>query len=101
MDILLNYMLKNPQQSCMHTAIHFCNLLKVSAVENVRNQAGTAILVLMPRLSPSERNEVAVELLRALEIEGHRFTEYIPRYLGRVILHLQPKDPSVYCAKMS
>jgi nicotinic acid mononucleotide adenylyltransferase len=91
-DMLLNYTLNTPHTNSMHTAIHFCNLLKVSAVENVRNTAGVAILRLMARLTASEKNEIAVELLRALEIEGHRFTEYIPRYLGQVILHLEPKE---------
>ncbi len=84
--------LSNNNINAMHAAIHFCNLLKVSAVESVRNEAGKAILTMMVKLSPSERNEVAIELLRALEIEGHKFTEYIPRYLGEVLLYLQPKE---------
>jgi len=61
-------------------------------MEGVRNQAGNSIVNIMPYLSLPERNEVAVELLRALEIEGQRFTEYIPKFLGRVILFLQPKE---------
>lgn len=91
-DLLLSHTMVSQSTSSMHTAIHFCNLLKVSAVENVRNNAGSAILKLMPHLTASERNEVAVELLRALEIEGHRFTEYIPRYLGQALLYLEPKE---------
>jgi nicotinic acid mononucleotide adenylyltransferase len=90
--LLLSYTLKNIQANGLHTAIHFCNLLKVSAVEKVRNAAGSAILELMPKLSLAERNEVAIELLRALEIEGNRFTEYIPPYIGRIILYLQPVE---------
>ena len=89
-ELLLEYSKKN--DNVLHTCIHFCNLLKVSAVETVRSKAGSAILKLMPLLSLSERNEVAVELLRALEIEGHRFTEYIPRYIGNILLWLQPKE---------
>jgi nicotinic acid mononucleotide adenylyltransferase len=91
-DLLLNYTLNDSRISSIHTAIHFCNLLKVSAIESVRNHAGSAILQLMPQLSLSERNEISVELLRAIEIEGHHFTEYIPNYLGIVILYLQPKE---------
>lgn len=91
-NILLEYSLKNPQMTGLHTAIHFCNLLKVSAVEIVRNNAGNAILQIVPFLSSSERNELAVELLRALEIEGNKFTEYIPRFTGQVILWLQPDE---------
>lgn len=106
-ELLLYHALDNPQSMGLHTAIHFCNLLKVSAVEIVRNTAGAAILKIMPYLSLSERNEVAVELLRALEIEGNRFTEYIPRYTGQAALWLQPKeldefiDDSIYKVKTS
>lgn len=91
-DLLLYHALNNPQSIGLHTAIHFCNLLKVSAVESVRNRAGSAILNIMPYLSLAERNEVAVELLRALEIEGNKFTEYIPKYTGKALLWLQPKE---------
>lgn len=91
-DLLLKYALEAPKTEGLHTVIHFCNLLKVSAVESVRNRAGEAIITIMPFLSLSERNEVAVELLRALEIEGHQFTEYIPSYLGKIILWLEPKE---------
>lgn len=91
-DLLLEYAIESHPNSNLHTSIHFCNLLKVSAVESVRNHAGYAILKIMPKLSISERNEVAVELLRALEIEGNRFTEYIPGFTGRAVLWLQPKE---------
>lgn len=91
-DLLTYYTITFGSNSLLHTAIHFCNLLKVSDMEGVRNQAGESIINIMPYLSLPERNEVAVELLRALEIEGQRFTEYIPKFLGRVILYLQPKE---------
>lgn len=91
-SFLLEYALKNINMNGIHAAIHFCNLLKVSAVEKVRNMAGEALLKLMPKLTLAERNEVSVELLRALEIEGNKFTEYIPYYIGQVILYLQPVE---------
>jgi len=91
-DLLLNYTINEAPTTSLHTAIHFCNLLKVSAIESVRNRAGIAILKIMPTLTLPERNEISVELLRALEIEGHRFTEYIPPYLGKILLWLQPKE---------
>lgn len=91
-ELLLEYTLKNIGITGLHTAIHFCNLIKVSAVETVRKRAGFAILRIMPHLTLPERNEVAVELLRALEIDEHRFTEYIPPLLGEVLLWLEPKE---------
>ncbi|MBU3189790.1 cytidyltransferase [Clostridium bowmanii] len=91
-DLLLNYTINKAPSTSLHTAIHFCNLLKVSAVDSVRNSAGIAILKIMPYLTLPERNEISIELLRALEIEGHRFTEYIPHYLGEIFLWLQPVE---------
>ncbi|MDS1004383.1 cytidyltransferase [Clostridium sporogenes] len=89
-DLLLKYVKENPSSFAMNTVIHFSNLLKVSDIESVRSKAGNAILDIMPYLSLAERNEIAIELLRGLEIEGNRFTEYIPTYAGQVILWLQP-----------
>ncbi|HAE43573.1 MAG TPA: cytidyltransferase [Clostridiales bacterium] len=78
--------------SRLHTATHLCNLVKVSAVEYVRNQAGKALLSLAPLLSIDQRNDVAIELLRGLDIEGYEFSKYIPRYLGELMLYLHPKE---------
>lgn len=91
-EVLLEHTLENAPVQGLHTALHFCNLLKVSAVENVRSRAGEAILQIMPHLPLDQRNEVAIELVRALEIEGYHFTEYIPHYLGKLVLWLQPVE---------
>lgn len=90
-ETLVEYAINNPSEN-LYTALHFCNVLKVSEIESVRKRSGISILKLMPYLTTPKRNEVAVELLRALEIEGHRFTEYIPRYLGQVLLWLDPTE---------
>jgi nicotinic acid mononucleotide adenylyltransferase len=91
-DLLLDYSLKNPRSNGFYSAMHFCNLLKVSASENVRNRAGEAMVQIVPHLSAEQRNDIAVEMLRALEIEGYQFAEYIPNYLGKLILSLEPVE---------
>ena len=91
-EYLLEYALNNPKEHALHTVIHFCNLLKVSSADSVRNRAGEAILQIMPHLSYEQRNEVAIELLRALELDGHQFAEYIPYYLGQIMLYLPPVE---------
>lgn len=90
-DLLLEYTLKNPN-NMIYTAIHFCNILKVSAIEYVRNSAGKALIELMPNLPLEQRNDIAVELIRSLEIEGYQFSKYIPYYLGKLILYLEPVE---------
>lgn len=91
-DLILDYTLQDPSTHGFYTAMHLCNLLKVSAYEKVRNRAGEALIKIIPYLSLEQRNDVAIELLRALELEGYHFAEYIPNYLGKIILFLQPVE---------
>ncbi|WP_236860164.1 cytidyltransferase [Candidatus Formimonas warabiya] len=90
-EILVEYALENPHMEALHTAMHFCNLLKSSGVESIRNQAGEALVRIVPVLSLEQRNDVVVELLRALEIRGYQFSE-IPYFLGRLLISLQPVE---------
>ncbi|MBS4537241.1 cytidyltransferase [Clostridium sp. D2Q-11] len=89
-ELLLDHVIQNNDKNVIHTAMHFTNLIKVSAVENVRNHAGEALLKVFPFLSLEQRNDVTIELLRALEIQGYHFTKYIPNYLGQLMLYLHP-----------
>lgn len=91
-EMQLKYALKSYESIGLYTALHFCNILKVSAYECVRNRAGESLIKIIPYLKPEQRNDVAIELLRALELEGYQFTEYIPKYLGIIILHLEPVE---------
>jgi nicotinic acid mononucleotide adenylyltransferase len=88
-ELLLEYLDQNPTLNKLYTAMHFCNLLKVSSVESVRIQAGKSLVKLFPQLPVEQRNDVAIELLRALEIDGAQHTKYIPDYLGQIIIYLQ------------
>ncbi|WXR62125.1 cytidyltransferase [Peptostreptococcaceae bacterium AGR-M142] len=91
-DMLLSYTFNHLKENGLYTAMHFCNILKVSNIENVRNHAGKALLKLYPKLPFEQKNDVAIELLRSLEIEGQQFSKYIPRYLGKLLLYLQRED---------
>lgn len=91
-DLLTEYAMANPGESGFYTAMHFCNILKVSAAESVRNHAGEALVKIVPCLSMEKRNDVAIELIRALEIEGFQYAKYIPAYAGRIMLFLQPVE---------
>ena len=76
--------------SLLHIATHLTNLVKVSDRVTVRHAAGSALLSVAALLSTEERNEVAVELCRGLEIGQQEFAKYIPGYLGRFCLWLPP-----------
>ncbi|SCY51448.1 cytidyltransferase [Alkaliphilus peptidifermentans] len=91
-EMLLESFLNHSKTDGLYTTMHFCNLLKVSAVETVRNRAGKALVDIFPHLPIEQRNDIAIELLRALEIEGYQFTKYIPDYLGQILIFLQPYE---------
>ncbi len=79
-------------KSSLQTAMHLCNLLKVSSTESVRNHAGKALINIMKSLTLHEKNEICVELIRALEMQEYQFTRYIPEYLGQILLELSPTE---------
>ncbi len=91
-ELLMRNTLLYDYENCFYMAMHLCNLLKVSALESVRNTAGKMLLNLIPHLSYEQKNDIAVELIRALEMESYEFTKYIPPYLGKIILQVKPKE---------
>ncbi|OJV66058.1 MAG: hypothetical protein BGO41_09005 [Clostridiales bacterium 38-18] len=91
-ELLMRNTLLYDYENCFYMAMHLCNLLKVSALESVRNTAGRMLLNLIPHLSYEQKNDIAVELIRALEMESYEFTKYIPPYLGKIILSVKPKE---------
>jgi nicotinic acid mononucleotide adenylyltransferase len=91
-ELLIRNTLLYDYENNFYMAMHLCNLLKVSALESVRNTAGKMLLELIPHLTFEQKNDITIELLRALEMESYEFTKYIPPYLGKIILHIKPKE---------
>ena len=89
---LLTDFARSGSSPALHIATHLSNLIKVSDRVTVRHSAGSALLALAPRLTADQRNEVAVELCRGLELGQQEFTKYIPDYLGRFALWLPPAE---------
>ncbi len=73
-------------------AFHLANILKVSRVEGARFHAGRCLLELVPQLSVQQRNDLAVELLRSLQLDVEAVTRYIPRFLAAVIATLPEQE---------
>ena len=76
----------------LHICAHFSNLIKVSEQVGVRHDAGRALLRLAHLLATDQRNEIAVELLKGLEVGEYEFSKYIPEYLGEFALWLPPEQ---------
>lgn len=90
----VEYLLNQAKEvgSLLHIATHFSNLIKVSENVVVRRMAGAALLSIAPQLTTDRRNEIAVELSKALETGQAEISQYIPEYLGRFSLWLSPRE---------
>ncbi len=76
----------------LHVATHLGNLVKVSETVVVRKGAGEALVSIIDKMPLEQRNEIAVELGKGLEIGDYQFSKYIPDYLGIIMLHLPPRE---------
>ncbi len=79
-------------QQLLHIATHLANLIQVSERVVVRHDAGAALVRLAPLLAADQRNEIALELAKGLEIGEYEFSKYIPGYLGQFALWLRPQE---------
>jgi len=91
-EYLLHQAEQGSRSNMLHIATHFSNLIKVSENIVVRRMAGEALLSIAPLLTPDHRNEIAVELSKALETGQAEISQYIPKYLGRFVLWLTPRE---------
>ncbi|MDD6043007.1 MAG: hypothetical protein PUB87_04545, partial [Eubacteriaceae bacterium] len=92
-SVMLDYLeTSGDEGTTLHVATHLANLIKVSETITVRHAAGEGLLRIIDRLLPEQRNEIAVELGKGLEIGDYQFSKYIPNYLGRIMLHLPPGE---------
>lgn len=91
-ELLLNRLKTLQTMPVLHVAAHLSNLIKVSEQVTVRHIAGEGLVSMAPYLSLDQRNEVAVELRKGLEIGEYEFSKYIPRYLGEFSLYLHPAE---------
>ncbi len=99
-EYLLSQVEQGNRANVLHIATHFSNLIKVSENVVVRRMAGAALLSIAPVLTPDRRNEIAVELSKALETGQAELSQYIPAYLGRFALWLTPRELDELLAQM-
>lgn len=89
---LLDRVYIDKNMSALQIATHFSNLVKVSERVAVRHNAGSALVSIAPLLTLAQRNEIAIELTKGLEIGEYEFSKYIPQYLGEFALYLHPYE---------
>ena len=81
-------------------AFHLANLLKVSRVEGTRFHAGRCLMKLLPQLADTQRNDLAIELVRSLQLDGEGVTRYLPRFLGPLLASLPSQELDELLADM-
>ncbi len=92
-ELLADIALKSEDASRkFYFAAHFSNLLKVSERVTVRHRAGESLIAAAGTLPSEQINEIAVELMKGLEIGEYQFSKYIPDYLGSLVLLLPPGE---------
>ena len=91
-EYLLDQVEGGNRANVLHIATHYSNLMKVSENVVVRRMAGAALLAIAPALTLDRRNEIAVELSKALETGQAEISQYIPVYLGQFALWLTPRE---------
>ncbi len=93
LKLMLHYLKNHPGEGQeLHVATHLGNLVKVSETVTVRRAAGECLLSIIGTMPMEQRNEIAVELGKGLEIGDYQFSKYIPNYLGVIMLHLPPQE---------
>ncbi|QNL44647.1 cytidyltransferase-related domain protein [Oscillibacter hominis] len=91
-DVNIRLLETQAKGDMLHIATHFSNLIKVSETIVVRYSAGESLLRIARSLSYDQRNEVAVELTKGLEVGQYEFSKYIPQCLGEFCLFLRPSE---------
>lgn len=80
------------REKLFHIAMHYCNLVKVSEFDVVRTAAGEALIGLVSQMQKEEVNDIAIELLRGLELNDYNFVRLIPHFLGEILLYLPTRE---------
>jgi len=91
-ELLAAHVAEGHQDNLLHVGAHFSNLVKASETVVVRYAAANALLTIAPFMTFDQRNEIAVELAKGLEVGQYEFSKYIPQCLGEFSLHLRPME---------
>lgn len=91
-SFLLDQIHRGAGEHVLHVATHLSNLIKVSERVVVDHRAGDALMAVAPLLTLDQRNEIAIELTKGLEMGEYEFSKDMPTYLGQFALFLHPQE---------
>ncbi len=95
LEILQKEMMEEPDLLRVYQyASHLLNLLQFSSRVTNKLQAGENLVLIMPRLSESQRYEIVLELVRALGMGQYSVSKYIPQFMGRIYVIMTAEERS-------
>lgn len=87
LEILKEHCLQN-QKEMFQLAAHLVNMLQNTDRIVIKHHSGNELTGLILHLSDAEKYEIAMELVRGLEIGEYSISKYIPEYLGKIFFCL-------------
>lgn len=82
-----------PQEArTVRIATHLCSLMSASQRLTVREKAGELLVKILCNISSDQCNEMVIELTESLDSGDYQYAKFIPHYLGRMVLYLQPQE---------
>ena len=87
LEILKEYCLRDKKE-IFQLCAHLVNMLQNSDRIVIKHHAGNELTYLIQYLSDTEKYEIAMELVRGLEIGEYSISKYIPEYLGKIFFCL-------------
>lgn len=82
----LNYLQLHDRS--FHFIMHLINLVKVSSSRTIQRFAGQMLLDMFDQFAPAEKNDVTIELLRSMELDGNHLRIELPLIVGTILQKL-------------
>lgn len=82
----IDYLRRNDQS--FHFVMHLINLVKVSSSRKIQRYAGQTLLEMFDDLEAPEKNDVTIELLRSMDLEGNHLRIELPLIVGTILKKL-------------
>lgn len=72
--------------------MHLINLVKVSSSRKVQRYAGQILLEKFDHFESSEKNDITIELLRSMDLDGNHLRIELPRIVGTILQKLPANE---------
>ncbi|MDO4305470.1 MAG: hypothetical protein Q4C77_01435 [Eubacteriales bacterium] len=89
LEILKKYCRKKGHDRVFQLGAHLANMLQNSDRIVIKHRVGEDLTEIFGELSETEQYEIAMELMKGLEVGEYSTSKYIPEYLGRIFFYME------------